>query len=184
MKRHTCTVGALAGVLFASSLALAQAQEPPAPSPATAEAKPQGLAVGLRSGYALPMGQVGGVAIGGAMAKASDLKDGVTGMVPVWVDAGYRLNPNMYVGASFQYGFAFVNTEKEPCDGCSAKYMAFGANFLYHILPEAKFDPWAGVGVGYEILSMSLGDKAGDMSFSGLQLPTCRSAPTTPCPRP
>jgi hypothetical protein len=33
--------------------------------------------------------------------------------------------------------------------------MRFGVNAQYHIMPEAKFDPWVGLGVGYEMTSLS-----------------------------
>src|SRR5579863_7572530 len=88
------------------------------------------VSLGLRSGYSLPMGD----AVGGGSGA---LSDGISGMVPIWIDAGYKLNPNMYIGADFQYGIAFVNTGKQPsCNmsgfSCSANDLMFGADFHYH----------------------------------------------------
>jgi hypothetical protein len=71
------------------------------------------------------------------------------------------------VGGYFQYAFAQINTDKGPCDGCTAKDMAFGVGAAYHILPEGSFDPWIGASFGYEILSNSA--KGGDLSVKGLQ---------------
>jgi outer membrane protein W len=78
-------------------------------------------------------------------------------MIPIWVDAGFRFNPNLYVGAFFQYGIGFVNKDKNPqCEqiSCSVSDIAFGANVHYHISPAASFDPWVGAGVGYEMLGL------------------------------
>jgi len=82
-------------------------------------------------------------------------------MIPLWLDAGYRFNPALYLGAFFQYGFGFVNTDKATLckqDGisCSVHDLAFGANLHYHILPDAEFDPWIGAGFGYEFLTANV----------------------------
>lgn len=142
-------------------------------NPARADATAQGIEVGLRTGYAIPLGNTVGAPSG---ASAPSLGDTVSGMVPIWVDAGYRLNPNMMVGAFFQYGLAFVNTGKNPtCSqsgvSCSANDLMFGAQFHYHLMPDQTIDPWAGIGIGYEILngSESAGGQSASQSFSGFQ---------------
>ena len=80
-------------------------------------------------------------------------------MVPLWFDVGYRINPAVYVGGFFQYGFAFYNKDHNAvCNqgiSCSAHDISFGANLHYHILPEGSFDPWVGAGLGYELLTAS-----------------------------
>jgi hypothetical protein len=133
---------------------------------ARADATPTGIEVGLRSGYALPLGNSTGAPSG---ATAPSLSDSISGMVPIWVDAGYRLNPNMMVGAFFQYGFAFVNTGKQPaCNlagaSCSANDVMFGAQFHYHLMPDQTIDPWAGIGIGYEILNASSSGGSGNLN--------------------
>src|SRR5207237_1358248 len=120
---------------------------------AHADAKGPGVSLGLRLGYAIPMGKAGA----GAGAMAPDLKDEVKSMIPIQVDVGYRFNPNIYLGGSVQYAFAQLNTDKKECDGCSAKDLTFGVNVAYHISPDASFDPWVGAGVGYETTKLSLG---------------------------
>jgi outer membrane protein W len=121
-------------------------------------AKPGGFSLGLRTGFALPMGRVGYIAIDNvADTRSRPLSDKIMGMVPIWLDAGYRINPSVYVGAFFQYSFAFINNDKTPsCDqlSCSAHDISFGANVHYHLHPGASFDPWIGAGVGYEMTSM------------------------------
>jgi hypothetical protein len=82
-------------------------------------------------------------------------------MIPIWVDAGYRVNPSIYVGAFFQYGFMSVKSSNNNGSGCpqgldcSAHDIQIGANLHYHILPATSFDPWVGVGVGYEWVGLS-----------------------------
>ncbi len=60
------------------------------------------IQLGLRVGYGAPFGKSGATPNG--MAD-NDLSFLVKGQVPVAVDAGYLINPNVYVGLLFQYGF-------------------------------------------------------------------------------
>lgn len=151
MVRYLSSVGLAVSILSASSAALAQ----------SSGTKESGLALGLRLGYALPMGKLGTAATPGTTPNTSkdDLSDTVTGMVPIWIDVGYRVNPAIYVGGFFQYGFGFVNKDNSTaCNqgiSCSAHDIALGANIHYHIQPAAQFDPWIGAGLGYEILGVS-----------------------------
>jgi outer membrane protein W len=154
-----------AGALAASAVVLSG-------NTARADATPTGIEVGLRSGYAIPMGD----AQGGSPSVS--LSDTISGVIPIWVDAGYRLNPNMMVGAFFQYGIAIINSKAEGggCGqsgvSCSGSDMMFGAQFHYHLMPDQTIDPWAGVGVGYEIANASVsqnGTSLGSTSLSGFQ---------------
>ena len=115
------------------------------------------------------MGKVGTTGTPGTNTANDNLSDGVIGMVPIWLDLGYRVNPSIYVGGFFQYGFGFVNKDKSPgCNqglNCSVHDIAFGADIHYHILPAAQFDPWVGAGVGYEILGVSLSGAVQGFNF-------------------
>jgi hypothetical protein len=145
---------------------------------ATADAEggaPTGIELGLRTGYALPFGDVFGASNGGS---ALSLGDQANGVLPIWVDAGYRFNPNMFVGAFFQYGFAFINTSKAleglcSANGasCSGSDIMVGVDFHYHLMPDQTFDPWGGIGVGYEIANESLSEVAASSSatYDGFQ---------------
>jgi outer membrane protein W len=131
-------------------------------SPARAEGG--AVSLGLRTGYAIPMGDIAGG--GGAQ-----LSDNISGVIPIWIDAGYKLNPNMYIGADFQYGIALINNDKTGCGmsgrNCSANDVMFGVNFHYHLMPDQTIDPWAGVGIGYEI--MQFGSTASSSDVNGFQ---------------
>jgi hypothetical protein len=122
-----------------------------------------GLSLGFRTGYGIPMGDVGAIESGSDTAV---LSDGIRGMIPLVFELGYRLNPHFYLGGSLQYGFGFVNEEKSPeCDDgdqdCSINDIAFGLMGRYHVSPGAPFDFWAGLGVGYEILSINASSTEG-----------------------
>jgi hypothetical protein len=101
---------------------------------------PSGVEIGLRTGYALPLGDVGG-------SPSRALGDVVTGMVPIWIDAGYRMSPNMYLGANFQYGVGFINSSKlGGCSvsgvSCTSSDVMLGLDFHYHLMPGQTIDPW------------------------------------------
>jgi hypothetical protein len=146
---------------------------------ARADATPTGVEVGLRTGYAAPFGGIGSLSAAGFTLPGQDLNSAISGMVPIWVDAGYRFTPNMMIGAFFQYGIGFVSTSSQltqPCSAsgvsCSASNLMFGLQFHYHFLPDQPvFDPWAGIGVGYEIMSLSESGNGGSASYgaSGFQ---------------
>jgi hypothetical protein len=112
---------------------------------------PQGLELGLRIGYALPLG---------SEAQNINLSDVFSGVVSVWADAGYRLaSPNLLLGAYLQYGLGVLGgrTAKLCTYGvsCSASVVLYGAEVHYHFVPRGTFDPWIGVGVGLENVKIS-----------------------------
>lgn len=149
-------------VAFSVSVGAFAQESDPVAEPAPAEATPAPAAVGdanagvstdsgaaskkfklgLRLGYALPMGDT---------AKDSKLGDAVSGQVPIWIDAGYMVTPNILLGLYGQYGF--VGTKN--CDSCSAHDLRIGIQGQYHISPAEGVDPWVGLGIGYESLSAS-----------------------------
>src|SRR5438105_4003214 len=57
------------------------------------------IRLGLRLGYALPMGN---------LAEGAKLGDGISGQIPIWIDAGYMVTPNILLGLYGQYGFVSV----------------------------------------------------------------------------
>jgi len=143
---------------------------------ARADATPTGIEVGLRTGYAIPLGNI---------QESLPLGDTVNGTIPIWIDAGYRFHPNAMIGAFFQYGIGLVNSGGgesalglKACaasdDNCSASDMMFGVQFHYHLMPDQTIDPWGGVGFGYEILGVNESGSAnsagaGGASYSGFQ---------------
>jgi len=122
-------------------------------------AQPVGLSLGLRAGYGIPGGSIGALEAGG---QSATLSDGVKGMVPFGLDLGYRIIPHLAVGASLQYGFGLANDKEDGCQDCTISDLAFGASAYLHAAPTEKFDPWVGLGLGYEILNISA-DQSGSL---------------------
>ncbi len=185
MIKSTFIGGVVVGLFAACATAFAQEPAPeaapapaeaaPAPAPAPAAAAngaasgPHGaIELGLRIGFGYPLGNEGAVP---GTANAS-LHDDVSGMIPIWIDAGFRANPNVYVGIFFQYGFAFVNNNQNPdCAqsgvSCSAKDLRLGLNVHYHFSPGESFDPWVGLGAGYEWLALDESGGGASVSLTG-----------------
>lgn len=133
----------------------------------------RGVELGLRVGYGIPAGKEG--AIPGM--DNSNLSDDVSGIIPIQVDGGYRFNQNVYLGLSFQYAPGLVNSSNNAnafCQSgvdCSASDLRLGLNVMYHFGMGPPFDPWVGVGAGYEwlMLSASQGSVSVDATASGFE---------------
>jgi outer membrane protein W len=106
----------------------------------------------------------------GSVADGVKMSDGVSGQIPIWIDAGYMVTPNILVGLYGQYGF--VQTKNCPAGAsCSAHDFRIGVQGQYHLMPTESADPWLGLGVGYESLgtSFSGGGASIDTSTTGLE---------------
>jgi hypothetical protein len=120
---------------------------------------PTGLELGIRTGYALPLGRTTGLA-------NDEFSDTTSGVVPIWFDAGWRFNEHMVVGAYLQYGSGHSDTTADCGTGtCPATDILFGGQFHYHLFPERLVDPWFGIGAGYEILNFTT-EGGGNQEFS------------------
>jgi hypothetical protein len=122
----------------------------------TSEGTRSGFAFGMRFGYAHSMGKESNwelLLINPQTQTVRVISNNFAHMIPIWIDAGYRINPSVYAGAYFQYGFVAIDEDKKPdCArgvSCSAQDIRFGANIHFHLRPKTSFDPWIGVGVGY-----------------------------------
>jgi hypothetical protein len=109
-----------------------------------------GFTFALRTGYAVPFGD----AWQDGSGTGKPFSELVSGNIPIWIDAGYRVDPNFHIGAYFDYGVAFA----QVCNAnqnCLASDIRLGAQVAYHVLPGAAIDPWVAIGFGYEWLSIS-----------------------------
>jgi len=148
--------------LVVSSVALAEEAAPAAGESATGSVNAadavgdKKIVLGLRLGYGLPMGD--------AMESVA-LSDGVSGMIPIWLDLGYMVTPNIMVGAYGQYGLVSLKN----CGGadCSGHDLRFGVQGQYLLSPGEQLDPWFGLGIGYESLSTTIAST--DYGLSGLE---------------
>lgn len=166
MRTLTVITSILATSLF-SVASYAQEQPagsdtPKATSSSEVKAPSNTLELGARLGYSLPAGST---------AENQSLSDGFSGQLPVQIDVGYRINPHFYVGAYGQLGYAFPKSDCASGASCSGLDTRVGISAQYHILPEAKFDPWVGVGTGYEWLTakVSQGDASASETAHGFE---------------
>jgi hypothetical protein len=103
------------------------------------------LSVGLRAGYARPVGD---------LEKGLDQEDFITRQVPIQLDIDYRLLLGFTVGVYGSYGFAKAGQTGTGCDlagiDCqTATIYRVGAQATF-TLPFPLVKPWLGAGVGYE----------------------------------
>ena len=72
-------------------------------------------------------------------------------MVPLWIDAGWRVNPNLFLGAFVAYG---IGVDKN-FPGTSGHDVRFGIQAQLNTSLEEPLSAWAGLGLGYEVLEVS-----------------------------
>jgi outer membrane protein W len=115
------------------------------------------LAFDFKLAYALPMGDV---------ALDFPFSDAVSGALPIGLDARYKFTPNLSAGVYFQYAPMFVKNCGQGFS-CSATDVRLGIEAVYAFMPDAGFNPWVGVGTGWEwtTLKASGGGEA-DRSFT------------------
>lgn len=121
-----------------------------------------GLRFGLRTGYALPLGRLG---------EETNLFDVIRGHLPIWIDAGVRATPWLYVGAFGSLGIGFLGDSCTGSASCSATLLRVGVNAHVHLRPRKTFDPWVGLGVGYESLAVGISSSGSEQTAkaSGLE---------------
>jgi hypothetical protein len=142
----------LATVAFAMTCSLA--------STAGAEELPPGVELGARLGYGLPLGDVDTHdALEGTVGDPLDQT--VRGIIPLWIDGGYRFGPRWFGGLFFAYAPGLPGGVLENACGnraldCTVFDMRAGAEVHYHLAPGDRWDPWLGAGLGYEWLHLGV----------------------------
>jgi outer membrane protein W len=121
------------------------------------EPKGSGLSLGVRGAYGIPVGD---------SFEDLSLSDTFGDTVAPQVDVAYFFNRRLSLGGYFQYGIASGSNSRCP-DGvsCKGKVLRFGVELDYHFRAEAFISPWVGVGVGYEIGTMEIGQGATNTWF-------------------
>jgi hypothetical protein len=129
---------------------------------APAHADASGFEASLRFGYGFALGE---------LREGSDLADGIAGQMPFWLDLGYRVTPELMVGLYASYGIGFVGGEVgDSCDAagdavdCSASDIRLGIQAQFHLQPKESVDPWLGLGIGYEWLSLGIEGAGAELS--------------------
>lgn len=138
----------IVGMCALSGAAFAQQTPPPR----------VGFQMAFRTGYSVPMGSIMKNAAGaGGELKMSDV---TSGQVPIILDIGGKVIPELFIGGYFGLGFGGTagqvhdscKAANESCLGVSAQ---LGIEAQYHILPAGSANPWLGYGIGFESLALS-----------------------------
>jgi len=152
MKRALTLVAALTIVMVGTHGA--RADETPDPD------RP-GVDLAVRTGYALPFGKI-------SNAAGDSLTDGISGAVPLVVDALYRFNQEFGAGVLFQYAFAQTKDSASGCGNgvnCSASAIHLALQGVYRPVVSGPIAPWLGIGTGYEWFQVTA--SANGLSASG-----------------
>jgi hypothetical protein len=155
----------LAGLFLSTGMLVtgsALANEPPAPPAAEAcpiDAqgipncpKPQ-LELGLRTGVALPTG---------SLQSGQSLGDAVALQVPVQIDFGVRAERHVFLGAYGSLGVLFPGGSTCASGTCEGTDVRVGIEGQYRFQPGLRWDPWVGVGAGYEWLHVGYSATGGE----------------------
>lgn len=129
---------------------------------------PTRLELGVRSGYAVP--------IGAAVDGGPDLNETVAGEVPLWFEVGGRFNDRFFFGANGMYAFG-TNAQSldDRCAAleaanpgasldCGSSGLRFGLELVYHLPATPLVDPYVGGGVGWEWLTLRAAASVGTSS--------------------
>ncbi|HEY4013241.1 MAG TPA: hypothetical protein VGM06_07875 [Polyangiaceae bacterium] len=138
---------------------------PPGYQPEAAGEPWMAFEFGARLAFGLPFGGLDG-------GNGDDLNHNISNIVaPLWLEAGARIASHWYAGGYFMFAVASVNSPgcQQLGVGCSANDIRLGVEGQYHILPDNLFDPWFGLGIGYEWLSATAteGTVVSNSGFSG-----------------
>lgn len=164
-----------------SSAPPTQAAEPKVQEPA-APPFPSYFDVGMRAGFALPMG--GFAQSEGLVSQTLEMSDLFKGKIPIWVEGNWHFSEHLSVGAVFDIGPVLTSSEpKGACakrelssgykvirnavNDCSALSYRVGVQLLYYPSPDANWSPFLGVGIGYEWLHASRNDSLSYKSSDG-----------------
>jgi hypothetical protein len=134
-----------------------------------------GFQLGLRTGLSIPFGEAAGATNNGDLSlEREDLSDVVSPQVPIFVEVGGKPIPNLFIGGYLGFGFGGAGSTHCAHTGatCVGVGTRVGVELQYHILPEARVNPWIGYGFGYESVSLSatLGSASSSTRYGGLEL--------------
>ena len=108
-----------------------------------------------------------------AQTSAQDLANLFSGRLPFAFDLAFRA-PNVFVGLFASYAILFPSSNQGTCgtggSGCSGHEFQFGGNVHCHFAPREGVDPWVGLGIGYEWVTLSVTQGTNvDLALEGIQ---------------
>jgi hypothetical protein len=150
-------------VLLTADIAAAEAPLPLSRSTHDGEPEPRAklgdakAIVGVRVGYGYPIGQA---------QRGLDLDSAFSGVLPISVDVGRRVNESFVLGGYWQYATGFVNADgvdgRHDSQATTSGYVVrFGLDGTFDFLPDFVVAPWLGLGVGYEIAGIGTVSRGG-----------------------
>lgn len=110
--------------------------------------------LGVRAGFGIPIGKVNGYA-------TVDMSHSVVGEIPLWLDIGYMVTPDVMLGAYGQFA-PLVTRNCDTGASCRGSDIRVGVQAQFPISPAEKVNPWFGLGFGYEILALGESMRGGD----------------------
>jgi hypothetical protein len=126
-------------LIVIGSLGLAVSVSAAEPPPAD-----HGVEAAVRLGLAIPAGSI---------QDGTSLDSYAGSAVPLVLEAGWRIDPSLFVGARFLYAFPQLKNPMGSCNNgvtCDGFDMHLGVEGIYRFLADRTFAPWAGLGFGYE----------------------------------
>jgi hypothetical protein len=152
MRRIPFFFAATAACVLGTATPARAQTEPDAPEEGTPPAR-KGFQLALRSGYMVPFGQASG-------APGDTMGNTFSGQVPLLVDIGGKLSPNVFLGGYL--GLGFGGTAGETSNVCSrdnvtcvTASLRLGIEAQYQFTPDASTNPWIGYGIGIESTAFS-----------------------------
>ncbi len=137
--RNVCVLGALLAALVFPTAARAQLQ------------------LGVRVGWASAMGdalETKGTPV--TPSQTARMSDWIKAQIPIQLDVGYRVTPEITIGGYASYGFgdtggSYLDACRIYLWDCSASVVRTGVEATYAFTTVSpKIVPWAGLGSGYE----------------------------------
>lgn len=123
----------------------------------------------LRTGYAIPFGKVSGERSFDGAAD-DEMSDFVSGQVPLFVEVGAKIIPNLFVGGYFGLGFGgSAGKTGDLCDTpdttCVGVGFRLGIEAQYAFIPQGPVNPWIGYGLGIESVALGMSTDGSSSSF-------------------
>jgi hypothetical protein len=123
-----------------------------------------GLEAAGRLGLAIPAG---------SLQDGRSLDSYAGSAVPLVLEAGWRVDPSLFVGARFLYAFPQLKNPMGSCSNnvsCDGFDTSLGVEAVYRFLADRKFAPWAGASFGYEWASYDINGAniGGGATYRGL----------------
>lgn len=118
-------------------------EDPFAPESEQASSPPEsGPELGLRLGL---------TNASGAFESGNPVGNSVAGMLPLWVDAGYRVYDRWFLGFYWQYALGIrSSTSSTECEDCVHSGIHYGLQVNYSVLRGKRAHIWVGLGFGHQ----------------------------------